>query len=1383
MTAPDEPAKLLAAFDPIERSLIELMAVSYQPESATYLATALGKLGLRLDGRAIKNDAVRALADRLKARGILSQGTDLSVPERLAHETMLQLAREGRLEKVAEIVRALRPAQKEPGALTATWPLAVRELRIAVYSKQWDAARALSKELPSSGFWDVCNPFDRALVAQMPADRRSRALAGIVATGLNAAESVEEAFAMFEAEPELTDHEHRALVEGLMFRGRFDDAERRLANHKSIESKVGRAFLLLLRGRIPEAIAAYDAARTAFLKWAGKRNVVFPDRAGLFFVVALLAEGSSASLARAAGLLADVKSSHALHTSYEILREVLLVLDRRKQPDYEHFSPRAPSDVVEILVRSAAALWTGARLSPAAHEELEKLHARSKATGLHWVAAQAADLLSALSGKNEVAAPLLPAGGGMRLAAIVQRGDRWTDTLQKLAEVVAETTPAESATASPKGEPDRRLVWVVSSEYTHVGIEPREQSRTKGVWSKGRPVALKRLYESADQLDYLTAQDHAVRSLITLSIAFSRGYKNEYFNLDAASALRVLAGSPNVLIEMPGGQLEPCEVREASPRLEVTRANGQLSLSLSPRPLNEQQSVAAEKRGPRVVEIVSFAPVHHAIAKVLGEKPLDMPASGEGELRAVLQKLSGHVAVQADLSGQAEGAESVPGDPRPWFVFRTLGDGFLAAGRVRPLGVQGPLAQPGQGGTTLLAQVAGRQTSATRDLGEEARRFESVLAACPGLSACRSADGDFLFPDAERALGALAEIRALGDQAVVEWPAGEALQSYEPAGADNVQWTIKSQAGGFSMRGVLSIPNHKNIDITDLSEYLLASPGRFFKLSGDERYLAITAELRARLDELLGLMDRAGRDLRIHPLAVPLVADLLGPSPVKADEGWRTQLARFTASEADVEIPSTLRGELRPYQVDGFRWLVRLSRWGAGGCLADDMGLGKTIQTIALLLSRATVGPALVVAPTSVIPTWVDEVQRFAPTLHVRTFTGAARAADLDGLGPFDVLVTSYTLLQMDIDALSTIEFATAILDEAQFIKNADTKRARAAIRLRAGFRVVTTGTPIENRIDDLHSLFSFLNPGLLGSAESFQAKFGRPMDRGRDGQARAAGASNIDAKDARTLLKKLITPFVLRRTKTQVLPELPARTEVTLRVPLDPAETAAYELIRETALSSLAGEVTTGKEKGKARIQILAAIMRLRRAASNTRMVLPDAQGPSSKLAALGDLLDDLLPNRHKVLVFSQFVDHLALVKEMLDERGVSYQYLDGSTSMAARKLAIDSFQAGGSDLFLISLKAGGFGLNLTAADYVVHMDPWWNPAVEDQASDRAHRIGQSRPVTIYRLVARDTIEDRILLLHHRKRELASGILEGSDLAGQMSEAELLDLIRGATL
>jgi SNF2 family DNA or RNA helicase len=335
--------------------------------------------------------------------------------------------------------------------------------------------------------------------------------------------------------------------------------------------------------------------------------------------------------------------------------------------------------------------------------------------------------------------------------------------------------------------------------------------------------------------------------------------------------------------------------------------------------------------------------------------------------------------------------------------------------------------------------------------------------------------------------------------------------------------------------------------------------------------------------------------------------------------------------------------------------------------------------------------------------------------------------------------------------------------------RGAATRRAQAAVHLRAQARIAMTGTPVENRLEDLHGIFRFLSPSLLGSAESFAARFVRPLSRDRDPAAEA-------------LLRRVVGPFVLRRTKTDVLPELPARTEVTRRVALNVEEIALYEAIRAEALASFAAPGGGGEGRGgQRRIQILAVITRLRRAASHPRLVLPEAELAGSKLSALGELLDEILPGGHRVLVFSQFVDHLTLVRAFLDERRVTYQYLDGSTPAAARKAAIAAFQAGEGDAFLISLRAGGFGLNLTAADVVVHMDPWWNPAVEDQASDRAHRIGQTRPVTIYRLVARDTIEDQILALHHKKRELAASLLEGTDVGAAMSEDEMLDLIRAS--
>jgi SNF2 family DNA or RNA helicase len=438
-----------------------------------------------------------------------------------------------------------------------------------------------------------------------------------------------------------------------------------------------------------------------------------------------------------------------------------------------------------------------------------------------------------------------------------------------------------------------------------------------------------------------------------------------------------------------------------------------------------------------------------------------------------------------------------------------------------------------------------------------------------------------------------------------------------------------------------------------------------------------------------------------------------------------------------------LLADLRPYQREGFVWLCRLAHWGAGACLSDDMGLGKTLQVLTLLLRRAPNGPALVVAPMSVCQGWVDEAARFAPSLHLSRWTALERSAQLEALGPFDVLVCSYGVMQNEIEALSALEFETVVVDEAQAIKNVGAQRTKAARRLRGRFRIATSGTPIENHLGELWSIMSFTNPGLLGSRQRFEDRFAR----------RIAADHDPLAADQ---LRRLVAPFLLRRLKRDVLSELPAKTEISLSIELGEEERALYESIRQKALQTLAQAGAPGAQ----RLRVLAELMRLRRAACHPELVAPGSGIPSSKLAALRTLVDELREGGHKALVFSQFVDHLEQVRAWLDEAKIDYQYLVGSTPEKERARAIQAFQGGQGDLFLISLKAGGFGLNLTAADYVVILDPWWNPAAEDQAADRAHRIGQQRPVTVYRLVAGATVYERIVAIHQMKRNLADSLL-----------------------
>jgi superfamily II DNA or RNA helicase len=475
--------------------------------------------------------------------------------------------------------------------------------------------------------------------------------------------------------------------------------------------------------------------------------------------------------------------------------------------------------------------------------------------------------------------------------------------------------------------------------------------------------------------------------------------------------------------------------------------------------------------------------------------------------------------------------------------------------------------------------------------------------------------------------------------------------------------------------------------------------------------------------------------------------------------------------------PRNLKAQLRPYQEQGFQWLWFLHEIGSGGVLADDMGLGKTVQTLALLLAvknedakiegKKKPFKVLIVAPTSVVTNWLREMDKFAPSLRHALWHGAERRERKDEMDDADVVVTSYALLRRDEEMLKEIDWRYVIVDEAQQIKNPLSATARAAKRLRADRRLALSGTPIENRLSEIWSIFDFVSPGLLGPLDKFEERYSRPIDAGD--------------KTAAARLRATIHPFILRRTKSEVAKDLPEKIETDQFCELTGEQSSLYGAVLKEVRAQVMGEV---ERQGLARshIQILAGLTRLRQAACDPRLLgLPRQFGDedSGKLVALRDLIETSLEGGHKVLVFSQFVTMLQLIKRAMDEDKVSYEYLDGSTKDRADR--VDNFQRDdGPSVFLISLKAGGSGLNLTAADTVIHFDPWWNPAVEDQATDRAHRIGQTKVVTTYRLIAKGTIEEKILELAEKKRELVGAVLS-EDIGGakKLTKNDLEDLFK----
>ncbi|MDB4996236.1 MAG: Helicase, family, partial [Myxococcaceae bacterium] len=476
------------------------------------------------------------------------------------------------------------------------------------------------------------------------------------------------------------------------------------------------------------------------------------------------------------------------------------------------------------------------------------------------------------------------------------------------------------------------------------------------------------------------------------------------------------------------------------------------------------------------------------------------------------------------------------------------------------------------------------------------------------------------------------------------------------------------------------------------------------------------------------------------------------------------------------KTPRNLKASLRPYQETGFHWLWFLHEIGSGGVLADDMGLGKTVQTLALLLAVKAADAkvegskpfkALIVAPTSVVTNWLLEMNKFAPSLKHALWHGVDRKERSEELEKADVVVTSYALLRRDEEMLAKLDLRYAILDEAQHIKNPLSATARAAKRLRADRRLALSGTPIENRLSEIWSIFDFVSPGLLGPLDKFEERYSRPIDAG---DQKAAGR-----------LRATIHPFILRRIKNEVAKDLPEKIESDQICELTGEQGALYAAVLKEVRAQVLGEVEK-QGVAKSHIQILAGLTRLRQAACDPRLLnLPRdfTDDDSGKLSALRDLVETSVAGGHRVLIFSQFVTMLTLIKKAMDEDGVAYEYLDGSTK--DRQARVDAFQKeDGPPLFLISLKAGGSGLNLTAADTVIHFDPWWNPAVEDQATDRAHRIGQTKVVTTYRLIAKGTIEEKILQLGGKKRELVGTVLtEDAGGAKKLTKTDLEDLFK----
>jgi len=587
--------------------------------------------------------------------------------------------------------------------------------------------------------------------------------------------------------------------------------------------------------------------------------------------------------------------------------------------------------------------------------------------------------------------------------------------------------------------------------------------------------------------------------------------------------------------------------------------------------------------------------------------------------------------------------------------------------------------------------------------------------------------------------------RTVGELLAQGWRVDADGKTFRNPGAFKVE--VSSGIDWFELHGTVSYGD-TSASLPDLLKALKRGE-RMVRL-GDGSYGMLPDEWLARFGAVAGLGATHDDHVRFQRAQAGLLDALLIAQPEAAcDETFarmREELRRFEGVAAS-EQPANFEGKLRDYQREGLGWLHFLRRFSFGGCLADDMGVGKTAQVLALLESRRELReagdplpPSLVVVPRSLVFNWKEEAARFTPKMRVLDHTGQAR--DMAEFPGYDLIVTTYGTVRSDILKLREFEFDYVILDEAQAVKNASTDASKAVRLLKGRHRVAMSGTPVENHLGELWTLFDFLNPGMLGTASVFKL-----------------GAARTVSEETRVLLAQALRPFILRRTKEQVARELPPKTEQTIYCELTPSQRKLYDDLRRHYRDALLKRIDAGG-LAKAKIQVLEALLRLRQAACHPGLVdVKRANEPSAKLDTLLEQLTEIVAGGHKALVFSQFTSLLALVRERLDAAGIVYEYLDGQT--VNRQARVERFQTDAAcPIFLISLKAGGLGLNLTAAEYVFLLDPWWNPAVEAQAVDRAHRIGQTKQVSAYRLIARDTVEEKVLELQKNKRDLAAAII-----------------------
>lgn len=1113
------------------------------------------------------------------------------------------------------------------------------------------------------------------------------------------------------------------------------------SNQVMVAELYDSAFQMQLNSEYEQAIQVYEQALKIENQSTSQKKIAFPNNIlySFGYAAALLHASNPRNSKKIQTLLKkkDLKEDNRFFAAYLLLSaatESVFTRDINRTAVYRLTTP----------LSALLYCWVckSYELPLVEHELIDEAFVLVKADDFSLLRSLTAsyypEILHGTSASRSDISPLLPTYRKLK---------PWEAVLDKLLKdpaIVPKTEKPVSETAAT------RIIYLLTRNMEVIPVLQR--SKEGEVWKGGRKIAIKTF---AEGLPEMNETDRLVADT-------ARRYRAQW-----GSAYEYILGGENTIAALAGYALVflyrnpdiPVEIVKQYPYISVTRMGEKFRIQTNVINPDENSLIQVNQENDTRITVLQLTAMQSHIIQQL-TRISEYPIESEPMLKELLSRISGTLTIHSDLVDKEEKLNQKEGDATPVVQLLPLGEQYKAELFVKPLGDYPPYCKPGVGNRSVMGMINGDPVQAIRNFRTETamrRPIDEIFSEFDP-----DATDILTLESTIDCLELLEQLHQQGDSVKIEWPEGERMKIRNRASSSGFSIIAKKNNTWFEIDGSLRISKNEEIALNELIKKVAVSQTRFIRLEGDE-YLALTHDLRRQLIELNSLVSLQKGKLCISELAAPLL-DIFekGGVEVKTDAHYDALIKRIhSASQQAHKIPVNLQANLREYQEEGYQWMQRLSDWGAGACLADDMGLGKTVQAIAVLLAKAAKGASLVVAPASVLTNWENEIHRFAPTLNVCNLNAINnnREQMITASAEADVVITTYGLLISEADKLQKKNWNVIVLDEAHTIKNRETKMSKAAMQLTGAFRMILTGTPLQNHLSEIWNLFEFINPGLLGSFQSFTERFIMPIELRQD-------------KQQQRLLKRILSPFILRRTKNEVLSELPGKTEILLPVELSKEEITLYETMRRKAEMSL-------QNKDLNAVKTLAEITRLRQAACHPAMVKSDYEGKCSKTALFMELIWELRENNHRALVFSQFTSHLKLIREELERNQIEYLYLDGSTPAMQRNKLVKEFQTGSQPVFLISLKAGGLGLNLTAADYIIHLDPWWNPAIEDQASDRAYRIGQTRPVTVYRLIARHTIEEKIIELHHTKKDLADSLLEGSNVAHKLTREEMLALLQ----